>query len=78
MPDLKETVILHKLGNFAVIGFALEPDTGVVFTSNMKTGANVIKEFPTAKETWAKFNEALQLSVERGWKVAHRGKPNYG
>jgi len=77
-PDLKETTILFKGEGLAVIGFHLTGEAGVVFNANMRDETQSTQTFMTAKETWAKFEEAIVASQARGWKVAHRGLPNYG
>lgn len=78
MSDLKETIVLHKLGAVALIGFSLNSGQGTVFTWDGRTENSVVQNFPTAKETWEKFFESLKISQKRGWMVAHRGEPNEG
>ncbi len=77
MTDLKETVVLYKGEGLAVIGYAITSEAGVVFNANMRDETQVTNMYPTAKETWQAFEDALEQSKARGWKIAHRGEPNF-
>ena len=54
-----------------------KPVTAVV-KLDPREGQPVLKQFDTRSEAVRSYEEAVNTSIERGWRVIYRGRPMFG
>ena len=79
--------IMTKNGMFSFLGLIggemVDPDdelrpVSAIIKLDPRESEPVMREYPTRHEAIRQFNEAVETSVSRGWRVIHRGQPKWG
>lgn len=79
--------IMAKNGMFSFLGLVgmemvdadeeMRPVSAVI-KLDPRDGQPVMREYPTRNEAIRHFNEAVDTSVARGWRILYRGHPLWG
>lgn len=73
-----QAVIVVKEHRLGCLSFVSDGVKAVAGNFNNTLQNIFIKEYDTAEAGLADFNQAVESSVERGWRVVYRGQPNWG
>ena len=70
------TTILEKDGGFGVLGYFSDGKMALTASYDTRNGTSNAKQHENVFKALTEYNDAVRISIERGWTLAFRGQPN--